>query len=84
MVTLLIQDSCISLPGRPTSFSAASAAGGHSQDREYRGGEGPLGAGSIAHLSWKQLLDGDACTECGRCQAVCPAYAAGNRCRPSA
>jgi len=33
--------------------------------------EGPLGAGSIPHLSWKQLLDADACTECGRCQAVC-------------
>jgi heterodisulfide reductase subunit C/nitrate reductase gamma subunit len=38
--------------------------------------EGPLGAGSIPHLTWKQLLDSDACTECGRCQAVCPAYAA--------
>jgi len=44
--------------------------------------EGPLGAGSIPHLSWKQLLDGDACTECGRCQAVCPAYAAGQPLSP--
>ena len=44
--------------------------------------EGPLGAGSIPHLTWKQLLDGDACTECGRCQAVCPAYAAGQPLSP--
>ncbi len=39
--------------------------------------EAPLGVGRIEHLTWKQLLDGDACTECGRCQDVCPAYAAG-------
>jgi Fe-S oxidoreductase/nitrate reductase gamma subunit len=41
-----------------------------------------LGAGSIEHFAWKQLLDGDACTECGRCQAVCPAYAAGQPLSP--
>jgi heterodisulfide reductase subunit C/nitrate reductase gamma subunit len=29
----------------------------------------------ISDLSWKQLLDADACTECGRCQDACPAYA---------
>ncbi len=28
-------------------------------------------------LTWQQLLEGDACTECGRCQDACPAYAAG-------
>ena len=44
--------------------------------------EGPLGAGSVERLTWKQLLDGDACTECGRCQAVCPAYAAGQPLSP--
>jgi Fe-S oxidoreductase/nitrate reductase gamma subunit len=42
----------------------------------------PLGAGSVEQLTWKQLLDGDACTECGRCQAVCPAYAAGQPLSP--
>lgn len=25
-------------------------------------------------FTWKQLLDGDACTDCGRCQDVCPAH----------
>jgi Fe-S oxidoreductase/nitrate reductase gamma subunit len=38
--------------------------------------EGTLGAGSVEQLTWKQLLDGDACTECGRCQDACPAHAA--------
>jgi Fe-S oxidoreductase/nitrate reductase gamma subunit len=44
--------------------------------------EEPLGVGSVEHFTWKQLLDGDACTECGRCQAVCPAYAAGQPLSP--
>jgi Fe-S oxidoreductase len=33
-----------------------------------------LGAGTITDLPWKSLLDLTACTECGRCQAVCPAW----------
>ncbi|MGD8399201.1 MAG: heterodisulfide reductase-related iron-sulfur binding cluster, partial [Anaerolineae bacterium] len=44
--------------------------------------EAPLGAGAIPHLTWVQLLDGDACTECGRCQDACPAYAAGQPLSP--
>jgi Fe-S oxidoreductase/nitrate reductase gamma subunit len=44
--------------------------------------EEPLGAGTIQQLTWKQLLDGDACTECGRCQDACPAYAAGQPLSP--
>jgi len=30
-----------------------------------------------ADFSWKQLLDQDACTKCGRCSSVCPAKASG-------
>jgi len=44
--------------------------------------EEPLGVGSVEQFTWKQLLDGDACTECGRCQAACPAYAAGQPLSP--
>ncbi|OGO38255.1 MAG: hypothetical protein A2W35_04350 [Chloroflexi bacterium RBG_16_57_11] len=29
------------------------------------------------HFTWKQLLDFDACTRCGRCQDQCPAFASG-------
>ena len=36
-----------------------------------------LYADTLRNLSWKQLLDGDACTECGRCQDACPAHGAG-------
>lgn len=32
------------------------------------------GASHIEQLSWKQLLDLVTCTECGRCQAACPAW----------
>ncbi len=31
----------------------------------------------ITDLPWKGMLDLYSCTECGRCQAVCPAYSAG-------
>jgi len=31
------------------------------------------GAGDVNQLSWKQILDGFSCTECGRCTDACPA-----------
>lgn len=33
-----------------------------------------LGTASLAELSWKARLDLYACTECGRCQELCPAW----------
>jgi Fe-S oxidoreductase len=36
-----------------------------------------LGINSLAGFTWKDLLDFDACTECGRCTAVCPANRVG-------
>jgi ferredoxin/nitrate reductase gamma subunit len=36
-----------------------------------------VGAGRIAEFTWKQLLDTDACTICGRCTSVCPANQTG-------
>ena len=35
------------------------------------------GAADIEDLTWKQLLDGDTCTHCGRCTSVCPANTTG-------
>ncbi len=32
---------------------------------------------SLLKFSWKELLDADACTKCGRCHEVCPARASG-------
>lgn len=36
-----------------------------------------FGIGKIEDFSWKQLLDGQTCVECGRCSAQCPAAATG-------
>ena len=41
-------------------------------------------SGAVADILWKDLLDGDACTTCGRCTAVCPATAAGKELDPRA
>ncbi|PKO21839.1 MAG: iron-sulfur-binding reductase [Chloroflexi bacterium HGW-Chloroflexi-1] len=35
-----------------------------------------LGVSKLTQLPWPRLVNVDACTECGRCQVVCPAYAA--------
>jgi Fe-S oxidoreductase len=36
-----------------------------------------FGAGTAADLTWKEILDSFSCTECGRCQDACPAFATG-------
>jgi Fe-S oxidoreductase len=36
-----------------------------------------FGAATVESFTWKQLLDTDACTMCGRCTSVCPAHATG-------
>ncbi|MHB2024416.1 MAG: (Fe-S)-binding protein, partial [Mycobacteriales bacterium] len=41
-----------------------------------------VGAGEINQLSRKQLLDLITCTECGRCQDKCPAWATGKPLNP--
>src|SRR4030042_4467901 len=36
-----------------------------------------FGAADVEDFTWKQLLNGYTCTECGRCSAACPAQATG-------
>jgi Fe-S oxidoreductase len=36
----------------------------------------------VADLTWKQMVDTMSCTECGRCQDVCPAYNTGKELSP--
>lgn len=41
-----------------------------------------LGVRTLTDFTWKDLLDLDACTECGRCQDVCPAFFVGKPLNP--
>ncbi len=41
-----------------------------------------FGAKDVADLSWRNLLDAYACTECGRCTAACPANITGKTLSP--
>lgn len=41
-----------------------------------------FGAGTVPDLTWKQMFDTFSCTECGRCQDVCPAFATGKELNP--
>jgi Fe-S oxidoreductase len=43
-----------------------------------------FGIRSVADLTWKDLLDAFSCTECGRCQEACPAFATGKPLNPKA
>lgn len=40
------------------------------------------GATDVDDLTWKQLLNGYTCTECGRCTSVCPANTTGKLLNP--
>jgi Fe-S oxidoreductase len=41
-----------------------------------------FGVSDVEHLTWKNLLDGYACTQCGRCTAACPANITGKLLSP--
>jgi len=41
-----------------------------------------FGVNSLEQFSWKDLMDLDACTECGRCTSVCPANTVGKQLSP--
>jgi Fe-S oxidoreductase len=51
-------------------------------DIEQMSEEETFGAKKITDLTWKELLDGYTCTECGRCQAQCPAWNTGKPLSP--
>ena len=41
-----------------------------------------LGVSTLEDFTWKDMLDFDACTECGRCTDVCPAHTVGKSLSP--
>jgi Fe-S oxidoreductase len=65
------------LAGRQLPVLAATAAPAWGSRSATVVDDGHLGIRDLADFSWKQLLDFDACTKCGRCHAACPAVASG-------
>ena len=59
-----------------------SLEGTNCQAREEFTEGNRFGANSVDRLSWKDLLDSFSCTECGRCQDVCPAASTGKALNP--
>lgn len=51
--------------GRPVDFA----------DIDSLDEDAQLGVGRVEDFTWKGLLDFTSCTECGRCQSQCPAWA---------
>jgi heterodisulfide reductase subunit C len=68
------------------ALDAALAAGGAGIDGllvlDVPEDEIRMGAGTLTDMTWKQMVDTATCTECGRCQDVCPAYATGKELSP--
>jgi Fe-S oxidoreductase len=51
-------------------------------DMEHVSEDTVFGAGYVENFTWKQMLDFVTCTECGRCQSVCPAWTTGKPLSP--
>ena len=72
-----------SLPNTFLADTSGPAPLGVMRAMDFEGADAEqFGASDIDHLSWKSLLDGFACTECGRCTAVCPAHITGKMLSP--
>ncbi|MDZ7851579.1 MAG: (Fe-S)-binding protein [Halomonas sp.] len=70
---------------RPERFSTKAGGAGRSSGLKALDLEkeaAPLGVETPADFTWNQLLGFDACVQCGRCEAVCPAFAAGQPLNP--
>ncbi len=61
----------------PNIFFQSLKKRGRLKPMEFSDDAESFGVGKVEEFSWKQLLDGYTCVECGRCQEVCPAYNTG-------
>ena len=72
-----------SLPNTFLSNTSGPGTVGAMRPMDFEGRDAEqFGASDVEHLSWKSLLDGFACTECGRCTSVCPANITGKMLNP--
>lgn len=63
---------------RPERFSGERSTALRPLDLETA----KLGMAKPADFQWNQLLSFDACVQCGKCEAMCPAFAAGQPLNP--
>jgi Fe-S oxidoreductase len=68
----------------PNVFFGRTRAPGQLEPLRFEGEDDDVrfGAGTVRDMTWKGILDTMSCTECGRCQDVCPAYATGKKLSP--
>jgi Fe-S oxidoreductase len=72
----------VSLPNVFLSNTSGPGVIGAMRPMDLEADTAVFGAKDVNDLSWKSLLDGFACTECGRCTAVCPANLTGKLLSP--
>ncbi|MBC7897792.1 MAG: (Fe-S)-binding protein [Cytophagaceae bacterium] len=72
----------VSLPNTFLSNTSGPGVVGAMKPMDLETESEVFGASDVTHLSWKNLLDGFACTECGRCTSVCPANLTGKPLSP--
>jgi Fe-S oxidoreductase len=63
---------------RPERFGGGRSTGLKALDLS----SAKLGVEKASDFKWNQLLGFDACVQCGRCEAMCPAFAAGQPLNP--
>ncbi|WP_221796255.1 (Fe-S)-binding protein [Oceanobacter mangrovi] len=66
---------------RPERFGGGRSTGLKLLDLDTSNGK-TLGVAKPTDFKWNQLLGFDACVQCGRCEAMCPAFAAGQPLNP--
>ncbi|MCB8838375.1 (Fe-S)-binding protein [Aurantimonas sp. VKM B-3413] len=67
---------------RPERFAAGEPKGRSTGLKPLDLAADKLGAEAPADFAWNRLLAFDACIQCGRCEAACPAFAAGQPLSP--
>jgi Fe-S oxidoreductase len=72
----------VSLPNTYLSNTSGPGLIGAMKPMDLEAETEQFGAADVTHLTWKNLLDGYSCTECGRCTSVCPANITGKPLSP--
>ena len=66
----------------PNMFFKHFKSTGRIRPMEFPEDAESFGVGKVGDFTWKQLLDGMTCVECGRCTSVCPAASTGKKLDP--